>query len=100
MDFNCELKDVAFMSLVVGSLGNETCNTSVEVTVPVLTNSRDLKKGEYLLMEKDQKAAASKRTADWKSDADRAAQAAKKQAGAKAAAKKKPRAGECGDLSF
>lgn len=100
LDFNCELKDASFMSLIVGSLGQETCNTSVEVIVPVLTNSRDLAKGEYLLMEKDQKAAASKRTADWKSDADRAAQAAKKQAGAKAAPKKKPRAGECGDLSF
>ena len=39
LEFNCELQDVHFMSLVVGALGLEKVNYSVQVSVPILTNS-------------------------------------------------------------
>ena len=101
LDFNCELQDVHFMSLVVGALGPEKVNYSVQVSVPILTNSRFLRKGEYLLLEVGKKAAPKKRAADWKSDADSAAKAAKKQAASKLAPKKKAGAkADCDFLSF
>ena len=101
LDFNCELQDVHFMSLVVGALGPEKVNYSVQVSVPILTNSTELVKGEYLLLEAGKKAPPKKRAADWKSDAASAAQAAKKQAGSKPAPKKKAGAkADCDFLSF
>ena len=66
------------MSLVVGSLGSEALKHAVRVKVPCLTNARDLQKGEYLLMEVERKAPSKKRPADWKSDAERAAQEARR----------------------
>ena len=98
LDFNCELQDVHFMSLVVGALGPEKVNYSVQVSVPILTNSTELVKGEYLLLEAGKKAPPKKRAADWKSDAASAAQAAKKQASSKPAPKKK--AGAKADSDF
>ena len=69
LDFNCELREHSFMSMIVGSLGKEPVNGSVSVTVPIPTNTRDLKEGEFLLWEGDKKPQAKKRPADWKSDA-------------------------------
>ena len=89
LEFNCELQDTHFMSMVVGSIGTETVNGSLQVTIPILTNTIDLKKGDFLLMEVGKKPSGKKRDHTWKTDAERAVQNAKKACAAKPSAKKK-----------
>jgi hypothetical protein len=50
--FNAEWKNVDFESVVVGALDQEGVSSCITVTVPVLTNTTDLKRGDLLVMEK------------------------------------------------
>ena len=72
--------------MVTGSIGAETVNGSLQVTIPILANTIDLKKGDFLL---GKKPSGKKRDHTWKTDAERAVQNAKKACAAKPSARKK-----------
>ena len=65
--FNCELEDARFVDCVVGVVGKSAVNTSVEVFVPLITNTSDVRKGDVLVMQVDKQKTPAKRTQDWQS---------------------------------
>lgn len=74
--FNTALKEKEFAVVTVGAMGGNSVAMTMEVTIPVLTNTVDVPEGEELFLETTAKEAkGQKRTETWK---DHAAVAEKK----------------------
>ena len=49
--FNCELTEISHSSVNIGTVGGRVVNCTRLVSVPYLTNSKPLVKGEELILE-------------------------------------------------
>ena len=90
MEFNC---------VTVGAVQGSSVAITVNVRLPVLTNTHDLKAGTRLLMEAAAKPAEKRKTESWKTDVDTAAKAQKLEADGKSKAKAKAKAKQKGGAS-
>ena len=68
--FNLAWQDKEFRALVLGKLDDEDVGGTITVTVPILTNTKPLKNGELLLLQKEPVQKQSKKAVTtWKSEA-------------------------------
>ena len=82
--FNMELVDKEFNVVTVGALKAESVSMTTTVTVPLMVNSKDVKKGDELILETAAVAAKHKRkAASWKDDAVSSTTPKKEKPGAK-----------------
>lgn len=83
--FNTETAEKDFNVVTVGQIGEDSISITLTVTVPMLTNSVALKKGDELFMETTAKMAAKRKITTWKEESAAHAKAkAKPQAKPKA----------------
>ena len=82
---NVERKEIEFNCVTVGAVQNSSVAITVNVRLPVLTNTRDLTKGTRLLLEATPKPADKRKTKSWKTDVDAKAKQLKLDAAAVAA---------------
>ena len=64
--FNIGLEEKDFNVVTVGNMKGESCALTTTVTVPVMVNTRGLKKGEELLMEVVAHDPQKRKTSTWK----------------------------------
>ena len=95
--FNVERKEMTFNCVTVGAVQGSSVAITVNVRLPVLTNTHDMTAGTRLLLEKAAKVNPEKRKAEtWKTDVDAAAKAQKQEPSAKSKAQAKPKAAQKG----
>ena len=88
-EFNVEHKELEFACVSVGAVQGKSIAVTVTVRLPVLTNTRDLKKGTRLFMKAVAKPADKRKPESWKTHVGKAAKAQKLQEVAKGKAKAK-----------
>ena len=98
--FNVERKEMTFNCVTVGAVQGSSVAITVNVRLPVLTNTHDMTAGTRLLLEKAAKVNPEKRKAEtWKTDVDAAAKAQKQEPSAKSKAQAKTKATQKGGAS-
>ena len=80
---NVERKEIEFNCVTVGAVQNSSVAITVNVRLPVLTNTRDLTAGTRLLLEATPKPADKRKTESWKTDVGAKAKQLKLDAAAK-----------------
>ena len=78
--FNMGCEDKEFAAVSVGALGTDSIATTFAVTVPIMTNTVEVKQGEELYLEATARKETKRKEGSWKTDV------AKARAGAKTAA--------------
>ena len=65
MRFNCDLRNEKYLANVIGKLNDKVTNLVVEVHVPIMCNSVDLRPQETLLLEVGRKIAKRQAPETW-----------------------------------
>ena len=100
LEFNVERKEMTFNCVTVGAVQGSSVAITVNVRLPVLTNTHDMTAGTRLLMEKAANTNAENRKAEtWKTHVGAAAKAQKQESSAKSKAQAKTKATQKGGAS-